>query len=201
MLEHMHSKSVVYRDLKPESLLVDEDGYLKIIDFGAAKVTERTYTIIGTPHYMAPETIVGCGYNNAVDYWSLGIMIYEFFCGYVPFGEDLEEPLQIYKTILIGDFDFPPIFNHPSHDSGKEIILQFLSNNPTLRNLGGLARIKNNSMFAGFEWDSLFLKQVPAPYKPKLQKVFLDKPRLLKKYIKTVERKTTNLRRAHTEFG
>ena len=79
--------------------MIDSEGYPKIVDFENAKKIDggRTYTIIGTPHYMAPEVIIGNGYNNNVDYWSLGIMLFEFFCGSVPFGEEFEDPLEIYE--------------------------------------------------------------------------------------------------------
>jgi cGMP-dependent protein kinase len=78
-LEHLAERRIVHRDLKPENTMVDEDGYPKIIDFGTAKlVKSRTYTIIGTPHYMAPEILTGRGYNTSVDVWSLGAMLYEF---------------------------------------------------------------------------------------------------------------------------
>ena len=76
MVEHLHSLNIVYRDFKPENLMVDEDGYLKLIDFGTAKVMKgRTYTTIGTPHYMAPEVIMGLGYSLSVDWWSIGVIL------------------------------------------------------------------------------------------------------------------------------
>ena len=78
-LDHLYEKKIVHRDLKPENTMVDEQGYPKVIDFGTAKfISERTYTVIGTPHYMAPEVLMGRGYGIAVDVWSLGIMLYEF---------------------------------------------------------------------------------------------------------------------------
>ena len=83
---------MIHRDLKPENMMVMPNGYPKLIDFGTAKiVTDRTYTIIGTPHYMAPEVILGKSYDFSVDLWSLGIMLYEFICGGVPFGESLND--------------------------------------------------------------------------------------------------------------
>jgi cGMP-dependent protein kinase len=88
-LEHLSDRNIVHRDLKPENIMICDDGYPKIIDFGAAKfVSGRTYTIIGTPHYMAPEVLTGRGYNTSIDLWSVGVMLYEFICGVCPFGDD-----------------------------------------------------------------------------------------------------------------
>lgn len=93
--EYMHSLNVVYRDLKPENILLDKDGNLKITDFGFAKVVkDRTYTLCGTPEYMAPEIIQQIGHNTSVDWWALGILIYEMLVGYPPFYDD--DPLTIY---------------------------------------------------------------------------------------------------------
>jgi cGMP-dependent protein kinase len=113
-LEHLHQQRIVYRDLKPENILVDSQvtslltkGYAKLIDLGACKLIAssendsslKTYTIIGTPHYMAPEVLEGKGYNTRVDMWSLGVCMFEFMCGYLPFGEDAEDPYEIYHEI------------------------------------------------------------------------------------------------------
>ena len=81
-LEHMHSQQIVHRDLKPENLMIDDDGHLKVIDFGFAKVVQdRTWTICGTPDYMAPEVVQHRGHGSAVDFWSLGVLIYEMVVG------------------------------------------------------------------------------------------------------------------------
>jgi len=101
-VEYLHNMKIVYRDIKPENIMVDEHGYLKMIDMGTAKIlnpkygVSRTFTIIGTPHYMAPEIINGKGYSFTVDLWSIGVCLYEFMCGYVPFGDDAEDPYDIY---------------------------------------------------------------------------------------------------------
>lgn len=72
--------------------MVDTSGYPRLIDFGTAKIVNgRTYSIIGTPHYMAPESIMGKGYNYSVDVWAIGIMLYEFLVGRLPFGEEIED--------------------------------------------------------------------------------------------------------------
>ena len=82
-LEHMHGRSVIYRDLKPENLLIDEHGYIKIIDFGFAKQTQdRAFTLCGTPEYLSPEQVAGKGHTKAVDYWALGILIFEMLQGF-----------------------------------------------------------------------------------------------------------------------
>lgn len=100
-IEYLHSKKFVYRDIKPENILVTETGFIKVIDFGTAKaIVDRTTTIIGTPHYMAPEVILGEGYTFNVDYWSIAICLYEFVCGGVPFGETADDPMDVYLAII-----------------------------------------------------------------------------------------------------
>ena len=100
-LEHLAEQNIVHRDLKPENVMVDMNGYAKLIDFGTAKIMKnRTYTILGTPHYMAPEVIRGKGYNVSVDLWSIGIMLFEFIACGVPFGENLEDSYAVYDAVL-----------------------------------------------------------------------------------------------------
>jgi cGMP-dependent protein kinase len=100
-VEYLHERKFIFRDIKPENIMVLENGYIKVIDFGTAKaITDRTSTIIGTPHYMAPEVILGDGYSFQVDFWSIGVCMYEFMCGAVPFGETAEEPMDVYLSII-----------------------------------------------------------------------------------------------------
>ena len=96
-IEALHSKNIIYRDIKPENAVADREGYLYLVDLGTAKrLTEdkgfKTFTIIGTPHYMAPEIIQGQGYSFPVDLWSIGVFLYEVVCGYFPFGDEFDDP-------------------------------------------------------------------------------------------------------------
>lgn len=95
----MHRHYIAYRDLKPENILIDVDGYLKLADFGFAKVVkERTYTICGTPDYIAPEVLICKGHNWAADWWSFGVFIYEIVSGRTPFLA--ETPMEMYEKIV-----------------------------------------------------------------------------------------------------
>ena len=99
-VRYLHQRKFVYRDIKPENVMVLENGYIKIIDFGTAKeIDNKTKTTMGTPHYMAPEMIMGTGYSFEVDYWAIAVCMYEFICGEVPFGEMYEDTMDIYLAI------------------------------------------------------------------------------------------------------
>ena len=99
-VQYLHQRKFVYRDIKPENIMVLENGYIKIIDFGTAKAIEdKTKTTMGTPHYMAPEMILGKGYSFEVDYWAIAVCMYEFICGGVPFANDSDDTMEIYISI------------------------------------------------------------------------------------------------------
>ena len=151
ILEYLHERDIIYRDLKPENVMVDEDGYLKLIDFGTAKiVNSRTYTVVGTPHYMAPEIIIGKGYGVAVDYWSLGIMLYEFLCGGVPFGESDEDPYVIYEKVIERKLIYPNFID--SRLPAKPFIDQLLNKIPGVRTEGSSENLKSNPWLSTVNW-------------------------------------------------
>ena len=120
-LEYLHSKSIAYRDLKPENLLIAGDGHLKITDFGfAKKIKDRSKTLCGTPEYLAPEVINNSGHNQGVDWWSLGVLMYEMLAGYPPFYDSNIN--EVYRKIRLGQYEFPQCI----HFNARKLISQFL---------------------------------------------------------------------------
>lgn len=111
--DYLHALHVVYRDLKPENLLIDAAGYLKLVDFGFAKfVPDRTFTLCGTPEYLAPELVLGRGHDKGVDYWAIGVLLFEQVAGYSPFADrERNDQMTICKNILRGVVDFPRHFS------------------------------------------------------------------------------------------
>ncbi|KAI1661591.1 Pkinase-domain-containing protein [Daldinia decipiens] len=164
-LEYLHSRNIIYRDLKPENLLLDRHGHLKITDFGFAKrVPDKTWTLCGTPDYLAPEVVSNKGYNKSVDWWSLGILIYEMLCGYTPFW-DSGSPMKIYENILRGKVKYPA-YVHPDAQNLLELLIT-PDLTKRLGNLyGGSQDVKNHPWFAEVTWDRLSRKDIDAPYTP-----------------------------------
>lgn len=172
-LEQLHSKSIVYRDLKPENIMIDEKGQLMLIDMGTAKILgnskkglARTYTILGTPHYMAPEILKGKGYDFSVDIWSLGICMYEFMCGLVPFGEECEDPYEVYQLINSQSLSYPNYFKDKKNKLARVLIEQLLNRNPNSRMGGSFVALKANQWFGDFDWDKLAFMELEPPFLP-----------------------------------
>ena len=166
MLETLHSKNIIYRDLRPENFLIDYKGFLRMIDFGFAKVTEnKTYTICGIPEYLAPEIILNIGYGREVDWWAFGCLVYEFLVGLSPFHE--KDPIVSFKRILKGDLKFPSNFA----PCAKSLIKHCLE-----RDIGkrygclsrGVGDIKGHRFFAGFDWNGCAKQRGKQTYVPNL---------------------------------
>ena len=163
-IEYMHSNKLIHRDIKPENIMISESGYIKLIDFGTVKETSslngRTHTQIGTPHYMAPEVIRGDSYDNKVDYWSIGICIFEFICGKKPFGNDIKDPIEIYKSILNDKITFP---NFIKDKDFIYLINNMLEKDEKKRIFG--SDVKEMEWFKDFDFKGLNDMNIQAPMK------------------------------------
>ena len=171
---HLHKKGIAYRDLKPENLLIDSEGYVKMIDFGFAKrlpftkngvKQDKTYTLCGTPEYLAPEIVMSKGYDKSVDYWAFGCLLYELYLSRTPFQADFTT--KIFQNIVAAEKNlvFPPKME-PQHVA---LCKKLLTVNPAFRigNLsGGVDDIMRDPYFATMDWDALTNRQIRSPYRP-----------------------------------
>ena len=164
MLDYLQKKYIAHRDIKPSNIMIDSNGYLKMIDFGTAKVlTDYTSTIIGTPHYISPEILQGKGYSLSCDFWSVGICMFEIFYGKYPFGNYANEVIEIYKEILKYDFSFP-IEN--SKVANVNTFIKYLLNKKVNERICNVSKLKKKTFFEGFDFDKLNDFKLKAPYKP-----------------------------------
>ncbi|KAK0562461.1 Serine/threonine-protein kinase [Tilletia horrida] len=167
-LEHLHSFNVVYRDLKPENILLDYTGHIALCDFGLCKLdmTEdrTTNTFCGTPEYLAPELLGGEGYTKAVDWWTLGVLLYEMLTGLPPF---YSEDVNIMYTRILQD---PLRFGDEVKPDARDLLVQLLERDPRKRlgsQANGAQLIKAHPFFSNhIDWDQLMAKRVRPPFKP-----------------------------------
>jgi cGMP-dependent protein kinase len=158
---------IAYRDLKPENVVLDGEGYGVLVDFGLAKQIEdgQTFTGCGTPVYMAPEVIRRTGHDWAVDYWTLGIFLYELVHDRDPFYD--RDRMRRQKKILRGvDYViFPSCFSEPLQDLIRHLLVDDQSKRLG-RTQSGIQGIKSHRFFAGFDWEGLEARRITPPIKP-----------------------------------
>jgi len=169
-LETIHERSIAFRDLKPENVMLDQQGYIKLVDFGlAVKLGDhdpRTYTVAGTAMYMAPEVVLGSGYGTECDIWSLGVMLFEFVTGQLPFGADAEAPSAIFEAIVSEPLEFPARYN----DSAGKKLMQSVLHKEYESRTTSWTDIKDHKYFRQGVTGNLFSnitgREMPAPLIP-----------------------------------
>ena len=165
-LEYLHMNSYVYRDLKPENVLFDENGHIKLVDFGLSKRLEGDMlceSLLGTPEYVAPEILLGKKYDCSVDFWNLGCMIYEMITGIPPFFD--KDIKVIFKNIIEKDIDFPE--NLEISSNCKELIGGLLEKDMKKR-MKNIDIIKKHRFFQGIDWELMKTREVKAPFIPEI---------------------------------
>jgi serine/threonine protein kinase len=163
-LDYLHGSGVIYRDLKPENLLLTNDGHVVLMDFGLSKeglknYDDSTVTFCGTPEYLAPEILEGRSYNKAVDWWSFGTLVFEMLTGLPPFySEDVQ---LMYSKILTSDLEIPEKLSPEAGD----LLSKLLERDPELR-LKDPEKIKRHPFFRGINWTLLVEKKIQPPFVP-----------------------------------
>ncbi|KAF9278889.1 hypothetical protein BGZ68_008250 [Mortierella alpina] len=169
-IEELHRLGIVYRDLKPENILLALDGHIVLTDFGLSKQFptfsaggDKTNTFCGTAEYLAPEILRAAEYSYAVDWWSLGTLLYEMLTGITPFWA--ENHAQMYQRVLEDELEFPPEMDHYA----MSFIAGLLERDPDHR-LGsqGAAYVKDHPYFDLVDWELAIQKKLPCPYIPEL---------------------------------
>merc|ERR1712232_132283 len=168
-LEFLHERRIAYLDLKGENCLIDQHGYLKMIDFGIAERVKngRLHVVKGTPLFMAPEVILGKGYTTTADLWSLGVCLYDFMVGRFPFADDNASKAEVFRAILKSPLAFPK--KVPLDSDTKNLLQGLLSRDPYQRpgaGAEGYASLMEHAWFEGFSWDGLLARQLTPPFEP-----------------------------------
>jgi serine/threonine protein kinase len=167
VFEHMHARDLIYRDLKPENILVQNNGYIKLTDFGFCKKLkpwDRTYTLCGTPEYMAPEVILNVGHGRAADYYTLGILIYELTVGKPPFMD--HDTYNVFKMILREKIPFPSGF-----PSDAKSLIKHLTDHDLSKRFGNLINgtedIRKHRFFKNVDFKQIEQMKLNPPFVPK----------------------------------
>ena len=167
-IDYLHNKMISHRDIKPNNIMIDYNGYLKLIDFGTAKFLNKDYTstVIGTPHYIAPEILKGKGYSFSCDYWSIGITIYEIFYGKFPFGNHAKDIMNIYNETLNLALSFPSVKIYNNNVKNLNSLIGNLLKKKVKDRICSFSLIKEEKIFKNFDWDKLIDFKLNPPFIP-----------------------------------
>ena len=165
-LEAMHARNIVYRDLKPENVLLDAQGHVRLVDFGLSRLNtcnSGARTICGTPEYLAPEILRSQSYGRAVDWWSLGCLIYELLVGIPPFY--VSNRSDLFRKIVAEPVTYPTLVSA----AARRLLERLLDKRPESRmGTADVAEVKAHPFFAGIDWEALRAGRVEAPFIPEM---------------------------------
>lgn len=170
-LTTLHQRRIAYRDLKPENILVDSDGYCVMVDLGFAKIiADKTYTLCGTPEYLAPEIILAKGHHKGVDYWAFGVLVYEMLVGSTPFMSYGIDQMSLFKRIVQAKYTFPKsgLVNEHAQDLIKRLLVSRQANRFGCL-AGGDKDIRDHPWFEGMSTEDLLKKKIKAPWVPDIK--------------------------------
>ena len=170
-IEYLHDKNILYRDLKPENVLIDYDGHIKLTDFGLSAINFKKDSFSdvfwGSPEYMPPEMILKKKYNRMIDYYAIGALLYEMIWGIPPFYSKKRQVL--FENIVNKEITFFKEFS----SSAKNLIKKLLDKDYTKR-LGykrGMSEVKDHPFFDDIDWSKILAKEVNPPYKPSMREI------------------------------
>lgn len=207
-IEYLHKLKILHRDIKLNNILVDSEGFIKLIDFGISKkmLDLKTYSIVGTPHYMAPEVILGQGYSYPADFWAIGVSMYQMLSGNMPFGEDAEDPIEVYTEIISHK---PPNLKEKQNANYHwccDMIEKLLKKdeNERLGSKNGVNELKSHNLLENINWNDYLHKNVNTFHNKETnnfeklkglrgKKLELFLKQEFKQYVKEVDRKSSKM--------
>ena len=175
--DYLHQQNMIYRDFKPENVVISQKGFIKLLDFSSAKILKEdntTTTFIGTPQYMSPEVIKGENYSFDSDFWSIGVCLFQLAFGNFPFGVVDDDPLNIYRNILNNDITFPK----DSKDKDLTSLVKKMLNKSKVKRITSFNDIKNTPFYSEFNWSNLVDMNCRVPFTPD---VIVEKSDLVKR--------------------